>query len=495
MMSDQRLDLQRFPRLRYLTASIGDLSALRGLDHLVQLDVHGERQPLDLSAIEGLTNLESLDLYRCVIHDYSTLRNLRRLRTLGTPVQSEQQLTMIVESCPYLQSFQGDPFEGIGDLAPLGRLTDLREINVSRDPVQDLAFLGGLQKLEDLNLWVGSAVSDLSPLRGLTEMANLELSVDNCNDVSFSFLKGLANLQTLRLSGAPDWEPVGAPLLPKLACLSCTGEALDLRPLARLPSLVSVEVDCREVTHLWDPPPDSVLACLRIDAAILPDLRPLAALKHLKELDLKGCRQVSDPAPLGEIPNLRFLRLESCYGLTDLSFLENARRLRTLHFELEMDEETHVDWTPLGKLRQLEYLRIDGGYQPRPLGAVLEAVANLTGLIGLSLAGYEDMTDLEPFTEFSRLKYLDLSGCQSIRDYSPLGRMPNLRRLSLHGSNVKDLSFLDQLPNLRFLSIDGCVNLELADLGPIRDYVRRGGFVAECSSEYIAEILQAALRE
>ena len=54
----------------------------------------------------------------------------------------------------------------------------------------------------------------------------------------------------------------------------------------------------------------------------LTDLRPLARLANLRQLDLSGCTAIIDLAPLATLSGLRRLEMFECPQVTDVSMLD-----------------------------------------------------------------------------------------------------------------------------------------------------------------------------
>lgn len=164
-------------------ADITNVDALSNLARLKTLYLPSNKdyqQVMDLSGIANLTNLEEFYLYGCV-SSYTPFQNLTKLKSL---------------------SLYGSYAEGTGptDLAPLGKLkalTDL-QINLCHD-ARDISPLGNLTNLRNLRLSAsdysqnGTALTDISPLGKLENLQTLTLTVRDVTDIS-----PLANLKNLK---------------------------------------------------------------------------------------------------------------------------------------------------------------------------------------------------------------------------------------------------------------------------------------------------------
>lgn len=83
-------------------------------------------------------------------------------------------------------------------LAALGGLTKLESLNLLGNRINDLRPLAGLVQLERLDLSLNK-ISDLSPLAGLVQLQHLGLSINEISDLRP--LVGLVQLQYLHLEG------------------------------------------------------------------------------------------------------------------------------------------------------------------------------------------------------------------------------------------------------------------------------------------------------
>ena len=147
-----------------------------------------------------------------------------------------------------------------GSVLQLRHFTDLTELRLWDNRIDDLRALSGLVNLTTLSLGTNQ-ISDLTPLSGLTNLTELKLSDNQISDLSP--LAGLTNLERLVLSG---------------------NQISDLSPLAYLTNLTILELDNNQIS----------------------DLTPLLGLTNLEELTLAD-NQINDVAPLSNLPNLRYV--------------------------------------------------------------------------------------------------------------------------------------------------------------------------------------------
>ena len=245
--------------------------------------------------------------------------------------------------------------------------------------------LAGLEALEARN----TGIRDLAGLEGAASLKELDLGFNPLADLRP--LASLPALESLNLDGVrPDLQEVA--LLAGVKRLSLRHNGIeDLAPLAGLGSLAELDVGDNRIRDLRPLAGLAGLAVLRADRNRIADLWPLASLAGLEALELGGNR-VRDLQPLAGLAGLRMLRLA-------------GNGLAALH--------------PLAGLEGLQDLGLgDNGVES------LHALANLRGL-----------------------RRLDLRG-NPVGDLHPLRALPSLVWVHVGGSRMKDLVPLEGLPGL-----------------------------------------------
>ena len=245
--------------------------------------------------------------------------------------------------------------------------------------------LGGLESLSARN----GGVRDLAGLEAATGLRELDLGFNP-----------LADLRPLAL-------------LPALESLNLDGAALDLRPLASLAGLRRLSVRHN----------------------LLDELQPLAALAELTELDI-GDNRIEDLRPLAGLARLAVLRADR-NGVADLWPLASLTDLEVL----DLATNDVRDLQPLAGLERLRTLRLDGNRLSE-----LYPLSGLRGLEDLGLAG-NAVGNLGPVAGLEGLRRLDLRGT-FVSDLRPLRGLPSLVWVHVGGSRIEDLVPLDGLDGL-----------------------------------------------
>jgi Leucine-rich repeat (LRR) protein len=267
--------------------------------------------------------------------------------------------------------------------------------NVARLPD---GLLHKLTKLEALELTNLGPFRDLGP--DIVSLCNLrELNISRSGVGELSFVKHLTSLVSLDCSYTPvsSLEPLRGVHKLQYLNMKCA-EVEDLRPIAGLTSLVELEVgrrsdplDLRGVAELVN------LKELCFQETIVEDLRPLQNLLNLETLIFYECFGVGDLSPLRKLSKLKYLHCGMCPEIVDFSPLEGLVNLESL----ECYSTGFADLRPIMKMRKLRHLSCHE--------------SNLTSLACL---GEEDC-------ELVSLETIHMYGT-SVGDLRPLEKLPNL---------------------------------------------------------------------
>ena len=107
----------------------------------------------------------------------------------------------------------------------------------------------------------------------------------------------------------------------------------------------------------------------------------------------------------------------------------------------------------------------------RSLDAYESGIQDLTGLeFAVNLTelrlGLNEVSELSPLEDLTRLTVLDLHRNKKISDISPLKNLTNLSHLTLRGNRISDMSPLEDLKVLTFLHIG---YNDIIDLSPLKN--------------------------
>ena len=216
------------------------------------------------------------------------------------------------------------------------------------------------------------------------------------------------------------------------------GEAASPQELAGLEALTARNAGIRDLSGL-----EQAVGLKELDLGFNPlvDLRPLAALPALESLNLDGA--ATDLQALAPLAGLQRLSLRN-NGIDDLWPLAGLTSLA----ELDVGDNRIADLQPLAGLGNLAVLQAD-----RNLIADLWPLASLAALEALEL-GANRVRDLQPLAGLARLQSLQL-GSNGLAELHPLSGLDGLRDLGLAGNAVDDLRALSHLDGLRRLDLRG----------------------------------------
>ena len=257
---------------------ISDLSPLKDLTNLIELDLHRNQRISDVSPLKNLTNLRHLSLRGNRISDMSPLKDLPNLTFLHIGYNNISDLSPLIDLTTL--TFLNLDDNRISDLSPLKDLPNLTELHLDDNNISDMTPLKDLTTLTFLNI-NDNKISDLSPLTNLTNLTSINLHGNGISDVSL--LKDLTNLRVLRLH---------------------ENQISDLSPLKDLTDLRVLMLHENQISDLSPLKDLTTLTKLDLHSNKISDVSPLKGLINLTVLDLSD-NHISDFSPLaGLIGNL-----------------------------------------------------------------------------------------------------------------------------------------------------------------------------------------------
>jgi Leucine-rich repeat (LRR) protein/uncharacterized protein YjdB len=231
------------------------------VNKITELDV-SDKNILDLGGIENLTSLETLNLDSNrklnvdTISKLNELPNLKYLDLSSTPVDDLSVLSGLI----HLQSLKlqmNCKYDGFANVDGLKSLTNLKELDLSDNPIGDINGLKDLTNLEKLNLG-STSLKDISALSGLKNLQYLNLNRNDIEDISS--LSGLTNLQYLDLGMNPVSNISALSKLTNLQTLLLSKQSnyggvdydkiSDISALSRLKNLMTLDLSYNQVSDV-----------------------------------------------------------------------------------------------------------------------------------------------------------------------------------------------------------------------------------------------------
>jgi internalin A len=204
-------------------------------------------------------------------------------------------------------------------------------------------------------------------------------------------------------------ESLGALVDANLGCV----EAADLSPLGGASKLRSLNLSKGAL-------------CSKSQRAAL-SLNFASDLTSLRNLELGAVGFVTDLSPLAGLKRLEKLGLRGL-ELDNIGPLSGLTQLR----DLVLTQNPVSDLSPLSELPHLRQLHLASGELSN-----LAALAQILTLEDLDLS-FNEIQNISALTNLSGLKFLDLAG-NSISDIAPLDEMKNLIVTDLSNNDIDDL--------------------------------------------------------
>lgn len=299
-----------------------------------------------------------------------------------------------------------------------------RHLSMGASLLASLAFVRKLPQLQTLTL---SGCQQLSTLSGLEHATNLqELVLEVCPELSdISALRGLRDLRRLVITSTGSGRgtllaPIKAPMLED-----------SLRGLVRLEEL-------------------------RIDRCSPVPLAVIAALPHLKILNVPALSPGQGFARLGGQSALEDIELQETREIEDLNALRHLTGLRRLVLG---SSDRLRDLRPLAHLTTLTELIIGGER--------ITDLSPLSGLTGLTVMGLNEargVTELSALSNLSQLRELVISGARQLKEVRTLRGLSRLEQLGLQDlPSLETLDGLEECAGLKRLELVACSGLLCAD--------------------------------
>ena len=334
----------------------------------------------------------------------------------------------------------------------VGLLDDVTRLDLSREygltgahHPGDLQPLAGLPRLEVLRL--AGDVTDLSPLAETPSLRTIRITpprgrVRRGRAATKTDLRPLARLPVLESLDLhiETTDLQGLSTATSLVRLNVRSRRLnDIRTLGGLPNLRKLHLSSPVLAHLEPLHHLRALAFLTLHLRSLKDIRCLVDLHHLAMLSMVHCASVTDLSPLKNLPGLRSLRLRRVAPNLSLDGLMGHPALK----QLTIARWRGADLTPVASLLTLEDLRL-----VRVDVSSVAALAGLPRLKRLTLKGCTRLTDLTGLGDLPVLTDLVISDCPALTDLSGLHpsspwAKPSLQTLRLAGTAVPSAQILE----------------------------------------------------
>ncbi|SHK08553.1 Leucine Rich repeat-containing protein [Hathewaya proteolytica DSM 3090] len=394
-----------------------DLTPLKGLVKLTKLNLYGNAID-DISPLESLTQLKALNLACNQLTSIEPLRNLVNLTKLKltSNLTKDYSPTKAYYKNLVEKDFEWNPDEGQGEDRVikftdanleksirktidkkqgdihLSEVVNLKELSVLGLGVTSLSGIENLTGLEKLSLWANQIEdSQLKYLKNLKNMKELDLAANRLTSIPARAFESMSNLEELVLDEnsitAIDKEAfVGLENLKNL--LIEDNKIKDISSVSILTNLDTLMMRNNQVSNISPLKPLTKLTCLWADNNSISDINPLENAKGFKDLGIEG-NNVSDISCLSNMVNMEKLKISKNH-ISNISVVAGMKNLRWL----QASNNNIVDINPVADLTKLEILYLDSNKIIN-----IEALRKLVTLTQLQLKN-NDIKDFSPVKDF-----------------------------------------------------------------------------------------------
>ena len=396
----------------------------------------------DLSGLEAAENLETLTLSDCNLTDLSLLTVvLPRVSLLDL---SENQITDLsgIEKLPNLKTLNlgGNHLDDLSILKTAD-LSKIEELYLQGNEIQSLSSLrasdGSRAQETDLSSVKDLDLSDnpIEDMAGLERLSSLEiLNMQNCGLQSLKIMEGvegeMKNLTSLALTDNPITDLGGIGKFPNLETLNLYQG--DMTTLASLKSLKNPEklrtlnVQYNQLVSLEGAGILTGLDTLMADGNEITNIKDVAAMKELTTLYLAD-NKITSVQGLGGQEKLAWIYMDA-NSLTSLEGMGELPALETM--DLSQNQLKRVQ--ELAQMGTLEWLDLS-----QNLLTSAEGLGGLKNLTYLNLS-YNELTDIGELADLTALEGLNLDGNEDLADISALKELKNLASLDISETSVTD---------------------------------------------------------
>ena len=438
----------------------------------------GSEEPI-VEQIGGLKELQWLELIGYEGGKLPDMRNMISLRQaifLDCPnVVTVIGLSLTLRVLAFEQCGKLRCCPGVGDLVSLemlscnacwrleslpnlGRLRKLRKLDICGcRSITELPGLGDLVALEELHTPLCKELSKLPDMRKLVNLRVLDLRY--CS--SIIEVPGFDSLVSLQKVEADFTSVVDKPSLRQLTKLQSVDiygwSAAGIQGLNELTMLHTLRIGhCSGVDELPDLQSLTRLQLVTISESEFKDLSGLSNLIALETLQIFQCRKLERLPAWQRLTSLKSLQISDCAGLRrwDCTSVEQVEDTSVLDVDVS---DSHME----SKLETLK-LSICGLSDLRSIGCFIL-------LQRLEIAALP-VTELPDLSNFPRLKYLRLWGCERLGRLMNRVPMNALSELEIDGCSslgtIPDLC--KSLPGLSTFTLERCDGVTLvSSSGPL----------------------------
>jgi Leucine-rich repeat (LRR) protein len=328
---------------------------------------------------------------------------------------------------------------GITDLGPLGKLSGLKDVNISGLPVTDLMPLRNLNALEELDI-SGTPITSLDPLKYCSNIRVLRMKKTQVGNIAL--VSGMAALEVLDISQSPvdNLDPVSG--IVTLKDLKCAGTRVSsLQPVSSL----------------------EALELLNFSGTPVSDAAPLMNLKKLQIVFFDDTKVKSLDA-FGNLPDLK--RIYCDKTLIDRPSAMDFMKKHPSVLVIFETEELAKWWETMSP----EWKKVFNLYRVLNEPPSTEQLHDLLSIDSVNVNGRMAINTLSPVEVLTQLEHLEFANT-AIPSVDPLKNLVYLKYINAANSKITTIDPLSGLKNLKFLNIENTQVNDIASLGQLKNLV------------------------
>lgn len=463
-----------------------DMSALTQLEKITIRNCSTIR---DISALGSVPSLKEIYLIYCdFIDDISSLQNLSKLKILDLSgctkieLNAAKKIKTIFPECSILspKGYQVTPNRvtanqkatTISSNEKKKQFSEIKNLITSTKKEQIEQGLGILEKLKYLEFFDELLKGiDESVLYDRDKLKTLNFYQEKLVNKYFSSsnIKQRTALQVL-LKAPPETEIFN--LKNKIeAIINLDHLPDDLETINNLEKLSFSWLMSKKEKYFTDLIPISKVISLKyleIDKNVeLNNLSGLQKLTNLESISISKCRNVTELEPIHGLPKLHTLDVSET-GVRSMK-LTNFPALRKLNIssckqleELELNTFDNKELLSIFKTDNRDENIVPSSIGLKNLSGLRPLLSLLNDVI---IKYFQRLIDISALEGIESIESITFVGCNSIKDFSPLKQLPNLKffqvRMETYSikkdnmTSIPDFSFLSDIERLKEIKIEG----------------------------------------
>ena len=161
---------------------IADLSPLAKSTKLTRLLANGNKIE-SLDSLKNLTELKEIHISENKIKDLSPLKKLVNLEDLDIGNNPDIESLDVLNNLTNITELKINNAKKVKDFSPISKLKKLDDLTIIRSGLNDISFLKGLNEITEMSLQMNQ-ISDIKPLVDMKKLREVKLGLNKISDAS-----------------------------------------------------------------------------------------------------------------------------------------------------------------------------------------------------------------------------------------------------------------------------------------------------------------------